>query len=51
MKKFKNKKNNNILIVKTPNLITKYEKDSSYVEIKEEKLKPKEESKELKENK
>lgn len=51
MKKFKNKKTNEILIVKTPNLITKYEKDPLYVEIKTEFSKIKEETKEIKENK
>lgn len=49
MKKFKNKKTNEIFVVKTPSLIVNYEKNPLFIEIKEEK--PKEESKQSKENK
>lgn len=47
MKKFKNKKTNEVFIIKTPSLIVNYEKNPLFTEIKEEKSK--EENKQLKE--
>lgn len=49
MKKFKNRKTNEIFVVKTPSLIVNYEKNPLFTEIKE--VKAKEEPKQLKENK
>lgn len=49
MKTFKNKKTNELFVVKTPSLIVNYEKNPLFTEIKDEK--PKEENKQLKENK
>lgn len=51
MKKFQNKKTKEIFIVNTPSLISQYEKDSHYTEIKktkEEKPRPQEENTENK---
>lgn len=48
MKKFRNKKDGSILVVSTPNLIEKYEKDTNYIEMNEESKKKQEEPKENK---